>query len=793
MDGMISRRRFLAGAAGLAGATVMWPAGATARSARGPAARVLPLNAGWRFGGPLVAGSTEPGFDDSGFAAVTLPHCVTALSWKEWDNLTWAGDWIYRRRFDVPRELDGLRVFVDFAGAMTVTAPTINGVPLPERPGGYLPFSYELTDHLAARDNLLAVALNGNAPANIPPQGSNGGARAADYLQPAGIYRDVSLRAVPPVFVADVFAKPVDVLGAGRRVEVQCTVDGAVALEQPARIELSLLDRGRTLARASAPVALGEPGQATVTATLTGLGSVRLWDVDDPQLYDVEARLVVGGGPVHDHRTRIGFREARFELDGFFLNGRRLKIFGLNRHQIYPYTGMAMPARVQRRDAELLKRELNCNMVRTSHYVQSEHFLDACDELGLLVWEEFPSFNGGGSSAWEDLCVRDTREMVVRDRNRPSIVLWGVQVNHSPTNRDLYERTKAAAKSLDDSRQTTGAHGWHWRETHDYRTEFVQDVFGQHDYSSTPDGAATLMEPLDGVPYLVDEAIGSQTGAPYYRRTDPADVQRLQALLHAQVHEAAGSDDRHAGVLAWSAIDYDSYSGNERNYKAMKWNGVLDTFRVPKLGAAIYRAQVDPAVRPVIEPAFYWDFQQLGPGAEAMICSNCERLELYVAGEHHATVHPDRARFPHLPYAPSFADLELDGSALPELRIDGYAGGRRVLSRSFASDPAGDRLLLEADDRLLVADGSDATRVVFRAVDRHGAPRPYVEGELTFALDGPGELVGDNPFSFADNGGVGAVWIRTSGHPGSVALRAAHATLGTAEVRIAVADQGGAR
>lgn len=188
---------------------------------------------------------------------------------------------------------------------------------------------------------------------------------------------------------------------------------------------------------------LDGPGRATVGATLTGLGSVALWDVDHPRLYDVETTLVVGGSPVHDHRTRIGIRDARFELDGFFLNGRRPQVFGLNRHQLYPYTGMAMPARAQRRDAELLKRELNCNLVRTSHYVQSGHFLDACDELGLLVWEEFPSFNGGGSDAWEDLCVRDTREMVVRDRNRPSIVLWGVQVNHSPPNRDAGRRRGA--------------------------------------------------------------------------------------------------------------------------------------------------------------------------------------------------------------------------------------------------------------------------------------------------------------------------------------------------------------
>ncbi len=167
-----------------------------------------------------------------------------------------------------------------------------------------------------------------------------------------------------------------------------------------------------------------------------------------------------------------------------------------------------------------------------------------------------------------------------------------------------------------------------------------------------------------------------------------------------------------------------------------------------------------------------------------MVCSNCDRVEAYLDGEHFATLWPDRQRFANLAYPPSFFDLTIEAGH-PELRLDGYLGGHLAISRLFASDPEGDRLALAADDAELVADGVDATRVVFAATDRFGAPRPFVGGEVSFSLDGPGVLIGDNPFAFGDAGGVGAVWAATrAGQAGEIRLQATHDGLGTATVTI---------
>src|SRR6185312_11199339 len=192
---------------------------------------------------------------------------------------------------------------------------------------------------------------------------------------------------------------------------------------------------------------------------------------------------------------------------------------------------------------------------------------------------------------------------------------------------------------------------------------------------------------------------------------------------------------------------------------------------------------------------FYWDFGPQtphGPGQRAAIFSNCERLELFVDGKQHSILHADREALADLKYPPFFIDLQFDGVAPPELlRIDGYIAGRLALSRSFSSNHKQDRFSLKVDDVELVADGSDATRVTFGVVDEYGAERAFASGTVTFELTGPGIIVGDNPFSLEEAGGVGAIWIRTlPDTTGRVRVRATHSSLGMAviDIRVEAAD-----
>jgi beta-galactosidase len=764
--------------------------GQAAASKTGPSSWTLPLDDGWLFGGNLTPEALAPDFNDKGFVPVTLPHCATKLSWQNWDWEGWQEVWCYRRRFVLPNNFKKQRVFLDFDGVMVGTEPTINGHTLPKHLGGYLPFHYEITDYVKEGENVLAVAVDSRW-SNVPPQGSPKGPQRVDYLEPGGIHRPVRLRAAPQVFIADVFAKPVQVLDQNRRLEVLCTIDSKAVPEQPVELKVELKNGSKVISQAQKNIRLEASGTREISLTLSDLKNIKLWDVDAPHLYNVVTTLLIAGKPIHDYYVRTGFRDAQFKLDGFFLNGRRLQIFGLNRHELYPYVGYAMPSRVKRRDAEILKRDFNVNFVRCSHYPQSPAFLDACDELGLLVWQEVPGWGYIGDDAWKDLLVRDAGDMIIRDRNRPSIVIWGTRANETANDEELYRRTRAIAKSLDGSRPTSGSMTSGSRKG--YPKDWHEQVFAFDDYHAAPDHTVGIEDPAPGVPYMLAEAVGQfnytagKNFNSYYRRSDDAATQSLQALRHAQAHSKAAANPRICGVVAWCGFEYGSLVNC---YKNVKYPGVADIFRVPKLGASFYQAQGDPNIRPVIQPNFYWDFGPQMPRESlknAAIFSNCERLDVFINGKRHATLQPDSAKYPHIKHPPFFVDLDVDGAGHPQLRIDGFVHDRLVLSRSFSSDPSQDQFSAQADDPRLIGDGVDATRVVFKVTDKFGAPRALAGGDVAFEISGPATIVGDNPFALADSGGIGAIWIRTlPNRLGRVVLKARHSTLGTKSVAIQI-------
>jgi beta-galactosidase len=785
----ISRRALIQaaviGGAGVASLPLLALVGGMSSNEPQPTNLVFSLNTDWLFGGQYNAGSESTLYDDSGFAPVTIPHLVAPLSWRNWDVNAWQQVWIYRRHFNGGPVLGshppGNRILVDFDGVMVNASVVINDRAVATHQGGYLPFSAELTGLVTSGDNLLSVVVDSRC-LPTPPISDGRGPASIDFFQPGGIYRDVRLRVVPQAFLSDLFALPVNVLSSQRRVDVECTIDSALTNHATGTLLVELMDGSRSIAARATTVNLDSPGVTTTKLSLTGLGTTSLWSTEKPKLYTVQATLAVPGVGSHSLTRRIGFREASFRPDGFYLNGGRMQLFGLNRHQLYPYAGMAMPARVQRRDAEILKNEFNCNMVRCSHYPQSPYFLDACDELGLLVWEEAPGWHDVSTNgAWQDLVVQNVRDMVIRDRSRPSVVIWGTRLNETADLPGLWAATRLAAAELDGSRPSSGAMIVH------ADTEWNEDVFAFNDYNvNWKTGEPALEPPFPGLPYLITEAVGVEENRPeHFAWTDPPALLARQAQLHAQAQSMARSEPGYSGMLAWAGFDYASPLGVGPD--AIKWAGVADGFRIPKPGAAIYQSQLDPSVRPVIVPVFFWE-QGGTLAGPAMIASNCEQLEIFLDGVHLTTVQPAFSSrlyggLDHPPFLVSFPARTLN--LAPELLIEGYVAGQQVAEVRMSSDPASDTLAMAADDTTISADGSDATRAVFRAVDAYGNQRRYPVGQVTLTLSGPAMLIGDNPFAFGAYGGLGAVWIRgLAGQPGIITLGASHPELGQAEVQV---------
>ena len=717
---------------------------------------IIPLNNDWLFSERSVPEGVTANFNDRTFTRVNIPHTNKTLPMNGFDEKEYMFVSVYRRHFRLPVELKSRRIFVDFGGVMTAAKVFINGKALGEYRGGYTPFSFELTNNINwAGDNVLAVEVDSTERKDIPPFGN-----LVDYLTFGGIYRDVQIRAVPVIHIGNVFAKPIDVLKESRSVVVRVYLSEKWGAGF-GTLNIELLDGNRRIAFGGGPLT----DDASYEFIVSDLGQIEPWDINNPKLYTVRVVLGNRDNIVDEFESRIGFREAKFTPEGFYLNGKHLKLRGLDRHQTFPFVGQAMPARVQKRDAWILRKELKCNIVRTSHYPQSPHFLDACDEYGLLVFEEIPGWQHIGDKDWQDLSVQYVDTMIRRDWNHPSIVLWGVRINESGDNHDFYTRTNKLAHDLDDSRPTGGVR-------YRYDSEFLEDVFTMNDFGFP-------LRPPNHPLYLNTEFSGHMFPT---KRYDNVERVREHMHRHARVHDQLASDNRYAGGLGWCAFDYNTHdyfgSGDRICY-----HGVSDIFRIPKPAAGFYKSQCDPSEEIVLEPAFDWARGDESQSfTDAVVCSNCEKLRYFVGDRMIAEVEPDRKTYPSLKYAPFTADLRAAiGRKWEDLRIEGYLGGQKVIERRMSSKGVDQQFLVEPDDKDLIADGIDMTRVVFRVADEFGNTRPFAHAAIVFTIEN-GEIVGDNPFALV--GGAGAIWVKSKETLGLIRLTARHPRLGAKTIEI---------
>lgn len=313
-----------------------------------------------------------------------------------------------------------------------------------------------------------------------------------------------------------------------------------------------------------------------------------------------------------------------------------------------------------------------------------------------------------------------------------------MRINESRDDHESYARMNRVAHELDDSRQTGGVRNR-------YDSELLEDVFTLNDFQ------IPLRAPNHPM-YLNTEFIGHMYPT---KRNDNIERITEHTMRHARVHNQLSSDKRYAGGLGWCAFDYNTHSKFCSGDRVCS-HGVADIFRIPKPAAGFYKSQCDPDEEIVLEPAFDWSRGDRNESFTiAMVRSNCNHLKIYLAGRLVAQVDPDRENFGNLPHPPFVKNIR-EGlcGGWGELRIDGYIGGKKVISKTMSGQGVDRQFHVEPDDVELVGDGIDATRVVFRVTDEFGAVRPFATGAISLAIAGPGEIVGENPFSLF--GGVGA-------------------------------------
>lgn len=538
------------------------------------------LNDDWLFTEEYLDSLLEQKEEDHSLEHVRIPHTCVETTFNYFDEDCYQMICGYQKKINVPLAWKGKQILLTFEGAAHVAEVFINGKKVVEHRCGYTSFTINISGRLRFdADNTITVKLNTREDSNIPPFGY-----VVDYMTYGGIYRDVYLEVKHDVFLDDVFVKT-NILKPEDALENTAWINADAMLIS--EITLNRQSKNMYIRQSMNGVILGEVKIISEKIMIEyTVCQVKIWDINHPFLYKVKTELLEDGKVVDEKISKVGFRRAQFLKDGFYLNGRKLRLRGLNRHQSYPYVGYAMPESAQKSDADILKKELGLNAVRTSHYPQSHYFLDQCDAIGLLVFTEIPGWQYIGNEAWKEQAIANTEEMVKQYRNHTSIILWGVRINESLDDDDFYKRTNEVAHSLDDSRPTGGVRAHK-------KSSLLEDVYTYNDFLH--DGNAKGCDRKKDVTSDINKAylISEYNGHMYPTKNYDCEEHRMHhAIRHAVVLDEVASQRDIAGSFGWCMFDYNTHkdfgSGDRICY-----HGVMDMFRNPKMASAIYASQAD--------------------------------------------------------------------------------------------------------------------------------------------------------------------------------------------------------
>lgn len=746
----------------------------------------------------LFTENFDAGFDEA--VSVRLPHTAKEIPYNYINCRDYQMVCGYRKIFTAPGDWQGKKLILRFDGAAHEATVFCNGERVGYHACGYTAFCVDITDLVRlGGENVIDVRLDTRESLNIPPFGF-----VIDYLCYGGLYREVTLEVKEPEYIKEVLIENTGLREIRVRIASEC---GSLVTD--------IVDNSGAVISS----AVGKAFELNVP-------EAELWSVDSPALYTALVRAMRGGECVDEKRLRFGFRTVKFKSDGFYLNGERLKIRGLNRHQSYAYVGYAMPRSVQELDAEILKNELGVNAVRTSHYPQSQHFISRCDELGLLVFTEIPGWQHIGDEDWKRQAVKNTDEMVRQYMHHPSIMLWGVRINESQDCDELYRRTNAVAHTLDSGRQTSGVR-------YIEKSRLLEDVYAYNDFSHCGDNAG--LKPKKSVTakkhngYLVSECNGHM----FPTKAFDDERHRLDhALRHAKVLDAMYADDDISGIFPWCMFDYNTHQ-DFGSGDGICYHGVMDMFRNPKLASAVYASQSEDKPCCVVSSSMDIGEHPAGDIGRVYVFTNADCVRLYKDGMFVREFAPSREEYPALPHPPVIIDdfigellitqegfdektaaavkecllavAKFGPSSLPpkilakfarlmllkgfkfsdgvelygkyignwggeatKWRFDAVKGGKLICS---VTRSPGQRVHLEVSTsktKLCEGDTYDAAAVRIRAVDEHGNLAPYWQEPVILKCSGPVMLIGPEIISL--KGGSGGCYVKTCGSSGSAEL-----------------------
>ena len=762
----------------------------------------------WKFATGDYENVQEATFNDRSWRTLDLPN-----DWSiEGENLQDApgagnigyfpsGIGWYRKTFDLPAFNPNKRVRIEFDGIYENSEVWLNGVYLGKRPYGYASFSYDIAPYLKKKGNIIAVRVDNSHQPN------------SRWYTGSGIYRHVRLVETLPVHFEKwgIFTYT-KALGEN---EATLAVKATLVNERPGELTGTIVEHtlytqeGTKVVSAQSTVSLKAGAHVDVDVEIK-VPAPKVWSTDEPHLYRLDSRLYVDGREQDCEINTIGIRTIAYDVDkGFLLNGKPVKMKGVNLHHDAGPVGAAVPERVWERRIEILKSG-GCNAIRTAHNPPAPEFLDLCDRHGMLVMDEaFDEWLAGKRTYsyklyFAEWHMEDLKAMVLRDRNHPSVVMWSigneVPDQSTPQGPALAKEMIAFCHEADPTRLVTAgndniAADGH-RATEAYLAAFENDIVG-YNYPDRWHERRELLYSIDKALYPDRRVVGTETGGLGSRRgrMTPAQLVDVEqrwkyTLLHDYV----------TGDFMWTGIDY---------YGETFWpsrgaaSGYIDNCGFRKDGFFFFKSIWTD--EPVLHIASDWNRDGEEGKIIPIVCfTNCNEVELFVNGKSYGV---KTFEFPRTgtsggwnTYAPgkvftSTADLHLqwDVEYQPgEIKAVGKKNGQEYTHHIVTTDkPHAIRLSVDRDE--IRAIPSDVAHITVEIVDKNGHVVPYADNPVKFEIEGVADLIGVESGNFADLGSVKTsqrnafrgkcLAIVQASRPGTIRLKAASEGLAGSEIR----------
>ncbi|HOI46877.1 MAG TPA: glycoside hydrolase family 2 TIM barrel-domain containing protein [Bacilli bacterium] len=748
-------------------------------------------------------------FIEGKYQLVELPHTNHQIP----NSYFLASDYqkvcLYTKSLQIEKLTDDQTVMIHFDGVMSFCDVYVDQTLIGSHYGGYTAFSFDITEYVRDhKTHRLAVMVDSSERTDFPPYGF-----VVDYLTYGGIYREVTIEIKPKTCIHQPFLMTKSLSEETWKLDVLFQIQNQLDDQYDVQFKAICLDH--QIEYQTNVFGLDDMHLLTIDST------PYLWSLEKPNLYQYQLQIYQNNQLIDEITGSFGFRSIRADEKGFYLNNKLIKLVGLNRHQSYPYVGYAMPQRVQEQDAYILKQELGVNIVRTAHYPPSKHFLNMCDRLGLMVFEELPGWQHIGNDEWKQHALNQLHEMIIQDRNHPSIVIWGVRINESKDDFSFYQATNELAKSLDPTRPTGGVRNFK-------NSELLEDIYTYNDFIHRGKNVA-LMRKKDvvrkNVPYMVTEHNGHMFPTKKYD-DEPHRIE--QALRHLRVlNEMYGTKDI-LGAIGWCMNDYHTHhdfgSGD-----LVCHHGVMDMFRIPKFASYAYVSQGSKTpILKVLSSLTIGEYPASNP-TPIYVMTNCEYIEIYKSGNKIGRYFPNTKSFPHLPHPPIIVDdligdtieqnerfskkdahrikkilnafrnfgfqmplsyklmmgflmakykLDMEqatilfgtylgdwGNPSATYEFKGFIDEKVVCSVTKTQEHNAKLCITVDHNELHIGDTFDATRVVVRCVDQYDNDLVYINEPIQVSVSGSIELIGPNVVPLI--GGSIAFWVKTKNQVGS--------------------------